>query len=442
MIQHWTFDALVVSVASVTGQCPHDGLFAAATPDLVRCPYPIYAHLRGEHPVHWVEALSAYAVTRHSDVLDVLLRPEDFSSTRQSGPGAATTLARMVADNPDYPDAVRAAAVRRIGIAEKGASLVNCDPPRHGQQRALMNKVFSPRRVAALEPAIQTLTDSLIDAFAARGHADVVAELALPLPMTVIARALGIEGTDIPTLQRWTNAFVRANGKPTLPREEIIALISNLDESYDFFTAELADRARNPREDLITDVAVAGDVLCYEEQLQTLTLFLIGGNETTNGLIASCVWTLTQDQYLQIRLRADPSLIPAFAEEVLRLEPPVQGLFRTATRDTTTGGVPIAEGTFVWLVYGSANRDGAQFSDPDALHLDRGAEGRRHLSFAQGPHFCLGAPLARAETRIALETLLRRTRDLCLAPDEDAGSWAPNLVQHNLTRLKVVFTPV
>jgi cytochrome P450 len=344
------------------------------------------------------------------------------------------------AEDPEYSDRVRAAAVRRIGIAEKGAALVNCDPPRHGQQRTMMNKVFTPRRVALLEPPIQELTTALIDAFIDRRAADIVAELATPLPMTVIARALGIERMDIPTLKRWSDAFVRANGRPRFSREEISALILSLDECYDFFTAEMEDRLANPCEDLVTDVAQAD--LCHEERLQMLTLFLIGGNETTNSLIASAFWQLCLRPELQDQLRDDPALIPAFVEEVLRIEPPVQGLFRQAMRDTTAGGVPVKEGEFVWLVYGSANRDDAQFREPEELRLDRGAEGRRHLSFAQGPHFCLGAPLARAEARIAIESLLARTRNLALAPGEDAGQWAPNLVQHNLTRLQVVFDPV
>jgi cytochrome P450 len=423
----------------VSESCPHDDLFTAATPELVKCPYPVYEHLRGEHPVQWIPALTAFAVTRHADVLDVLLRPEDWSSTRQSGPGAATTLARAAAEDPRYSDRVRAAAVRRIGIAEKGAALVNCDPPRHGEQRTMMNKVFSPRRVALLEPPIQELTTSLVDAFAHRGEADVVAELATPLPMTVIARALGIERMEMATLKRWSDAFVRANGRPNFTIEEISDLIMSLDECYDFFTAEMEDRLANPREDLVTDVAHAD--LCHEERLQMLTLFLIGGNETTNSLIASSVWLLCRQPELQDHLRDDPSGIPPFVDEVLRIEPPVQGLFRYALRDTSAGGVEMPAGTFVWLVYGSANRDAAQFPDPEDLRLDRGAEGRRHLTFAQGPHFCLGAPLARAEARIAVQTLLARTRNLALAPDEDANAWAPNLVQHNLTRLRVVFTP-
>lgn len=423
----------------MTAVCPHDDLFAAATPDLVKCPYPVYEHLRGEHPVQWIPALTAYAITRHADILDVLRRPEDWSSTRQSGPGAATTLARAAADDAEYPDRVRAAAVRRIGIAEKGPALVNCDPPRHGEQRTMMNKVFSPRRVALLEPPIQELTTRLIDAFAHRGEAEIVGEVATPLPMTVIARALGIERMDLTTLKRWSDAFVRANGRPRFSREEISDLILSLDECYDFFEAEMEDRLANPREDLVTDVAQAD--LCHEERLQMLTLFLIGGNETTNSLIASSVWLLCRHPQLQDQLRNAPSEIPAFVEEVLRIEPPVQGLFRYALRDTTAGGVAMPAGTFVWLVYGSANRDDAQFPAPEELRLDRGAEGRRHLTFAQGPHFCLGAPLARAEARIAIETLLARTRNLALAPDENASAWAPNLVQHNLTRLKVVFTP-
>ncbi|MGQ0464196.1 MAG: cytochrome P450 [Sporichthyaceae bacterium] len=423
----------------MTSQCPAQGLFASNDPDLVRAPYEVYAHLRTEHPVHWIDGLSAWAITKHADILDVLLRPEDFSSTRQSGPGAATTIARAVADDPSYPDETRAAALRRLGIAANGAALVNCDPPRHGEQRRMMNKVFSPRRVTALEEPIAALTESLVQTFVARGHADVVGELATPLPMTVIARALGIEGTELATLKRWSDAFVRANGKPTLSREAIVDLIGAIDECYDFFTAQLVDRTTSPRDDLVTDVAQAD--LAPEERLQMLTLFLIGGNETTNSLIASSVWLLCERTRLQDKLRDEPDLIPAFVEEVLRIEPPVQGLFRLALRDTVAGGAPIREGEFVWLVYGSGNRDAAQFPDPDDLSLDRGSEGRRHLTFAQGPHFCLGAPLARAEARIAIGTLLRRTRNLALAPDEDARSWAPNLVQHNLTRLKVVFEP-
>jgi cytochrome P450 len=426
----------------VSPECPHEGLFATAEPALVRCPYPVYAHLRAEHPVHWVPALSAYAVTRHADVLDVLLRPEDFSSTRQSGPGAATALARMVAADASYPAAVQAAAVRRVDIAEKGASLVNCDPPRHGQQRTLMNKAFAPRRVLALEAPIAELAESLVDGFLPRGQADLVRDYAVPLPMTVIARALGIDDVDQPTLKRWSDCFVRANGKPTLPREDIVALLTGLDECYDYFTAAMASRLAAPREDLISDVAAAGSVLCHEEQLQTLTLFLIGGNETTQSLISSCAAALALDPVLQGRLRADPSLVTVFVEEVLRLEPPAQGLFRTATRDTTAGGVPIAGGEFVWLLYAAANRDPEQWPDADEVRLDRAAEGRRHLSFAQGPHFCLGAPLARAEARIAIEVLLRRTRSVRLAPGEDCRSWMPNLVQHNLTRLQVVLEPV
>jgi cytochrome P450 len=304
----------------------------------------------------------------------------------------------------------------------------------------MMNKVFSPRRVALLEPPIEELATALIDAFASRGAAEIVGELATPLPMTVIARALGIERRDLATLKRWSDAFVRANGRPRFTREEIAALILSLDECYNFFEAEMADRLANPREDLVTDVARAE--LCHEERLQMLTLFLIGGNETTNSLIASSVRLLCEQPSLQDQLRDDPALIPPFVEEVLRIEPPVQGLFRYALRDTTAGGVAMPAGTFAWLVSGSANRDGAQVPEPEELRLDRGADGRRHLTFAQGPHFCLGAPLARAEARIAIAELLRRTRHLRLAPGEDLGNWAPNLVQHNLTRLQVEFEHV
>ena len=416
----------------------HTALFATANLETTRCPYPVYRHLREEHPVQWVEALSAYAVTRHADVMDALLRPADFSSEGQSGPGAATALARQVTNDPSYPEHVRAAAARRLRIAPSAPVLVNADPPRHGEQRTLMNKTFSPRRVAGLEPAIRELTTSLVDRFAARGQADLVAELAMPLPMTVIARALGCEQVELPTLKRWSDAFVRANGKPSLPHADVVELFTAMDEAYDFFTAELADRRAAPRDDLVSDVARAGDQLSAEEQLQMLALFLTGGNETTNSLIASCALVLAQDTHRQNELRAAPALVPAFVEEVLRLEPPVQGLFRVATRDTEMGGVAIPKGSFVWLVYASCNRDKTVFPEPEQLLLDR-EEARDHLSFGQGPHFCLGAHLARAEARIAVEVLLSRTRELRLAVDENLDAWVPNLVQHGLTRLGVRF---
>ncbi|MFN2537774.1 MAG: cytochrome P450, partial [Mycobacteriales bacterium] len=392
----------------------------------------------------WVEALSAYVVARHADVLDALLRPAELSSARQSGPGAATTLAAAVVADPSYPAAVRAAARRRLEIAPGAPVLVNADPPRHGEQRRLFNKTFSPRRVASLEEPIRRLAEHLVDdALAATrpgAAVDLVGTLAMPLPMTVIAQALGCADVELDALKRWSDAFVRANGRPDLPRDAVIELFTAMDEAYDFFTAQLADRRQHPRDDLVTDVVEAGTELSGHEQLQALVLFLTGGNETTNSLIASCCRQLAEDPALQSRLREHPELIPAFVEEVLRLEPPVQGLFRLATVDTQIGGVTVAAGSFVWLLYGSCNRDSGVFGEPDELRLDR-TEGRDHLSFAQGPHYCLGANLARTEARIAVETLLARTARLRLAPEEDLSCWTPNLVQHGLTRLLVELTP-
>ena len=421
----------------------HARLFASADPETVRCPYPAYAHLRQDHPVQWLEGLQAYAVTRYEDVLDVLRRPEEFSSARQSGPGAATNLARRVKDDPSFSEEVRNLASRRFGIAASSPVLVNADPPIHTRQRRLLNRAFSPRRVAVLQPSIQELTDRLVDGFASDGRADIVTQLAMPLPMTVIARALGIDHVDLGTLKRWSDSFVKANGNPHLSEEEIAALFRDMNDCYDAFTEALESRRESPRDDLISDVAHAqldGEELTPNEQLQITTLFLIGGNETTTSLIASAVLAVLRDRPLRDKLASDPALVPVFVEEVLRLEPPVQGLFRIACSDVEVGGTHIPKDSFLWLVYASCNRDETVFSDAEELSWER-ADSRPHMSFGGGPHFCMGSNLARAEARIALETLLRRLPDIKLAPGEVGDQYYPNLVQHALTRLDVRFTP-
>lgn len=421
----------------------HEKLFASPDANLVRCPYPSYAHLREDHPVQWLAGLGAFAVTRYDAVVDVLKRPEEFSSARQSGPGAATNLALRVKDDPSYSEEVRRWAARRTAIAVSSPVLVNADPPKHSRQRRLMNRAFSPKRVAALEPAIQELADELVSRFAGRGHADLMVELAIPLPMTVITRALGLEGTDQATLKRWSDAFVKANGNPALSHEEVHELFAAMNECYDYFSAQLQDRALNPRDDLISDVASAevdGESLTFNEQLQIVTLLMIAGNETTTSLIGSAMLMLLQDRDLRKSLAGDSSLIPAFLEEVLRLEPPVQGMFRIANDDSTVGGTAIPRGSFLWLLYGSCNRDERMFPDGDDVRWDR-LDGRPHLSFGGGPHFCLGSNLARAEARIAVETLLRRLPDLALDPNETGAQYYPNYVQHALTRLLVRFAP-
>jgi cytochrome P450 len=180
--------------------------------------------------------------------------------------------------------------------------------------------------------------------------------------------------------------------------------------------------------------------LTFNEQLQVSVNLLIAGNETTTSLIGFAMRMLMHDPAVAGRLRADSGLIPPFLEEVLRLEPPVQGLFRIANSDTEIAGTPIARGSYLWLVYASCNRDEQVFADGDELSWDR-ADTRPHMSFGGGPHFCMGSSLARTEARIVVETLLRRLPDLSLDPSESGDRYYPSLVQHALTRLDVVFTP-
>jgi cytochrome P450 len=422
----------------------YERLFATRDPAIVRCPYPAYAGLREVHPVHWMESMGAFAVARYDDVMSVLKRPEEFSSARNSGPGAATNLARRVAVDPSYDQRVRDCAARRTAIAENSPVLVNADPPKHSRQRKLMNRTFAPSRVAEMVPDIQALTDQLVDQFAGRGSADLMIELAIPLPMTVITRALGIDGiVDNQRLKRWSDSFVQANGNPSLTTEEISELFSSMNECYDFFTEQLQDRQRDPREDLLNQIAhakIGDEELTFNEQLQISTMLMIAGNETTTSLIGSAMLMLLRDAELLQRLKADADLILPFIEEALRLEPPTQGQFRIAVADTEVGGIAIPAGSFLWLLYGSGNRDDEAFQEPDEVAFDR-IDGRPHLSFGGGPHFCLGSNLARTEAKIAIETLLRRLPDITLAPGEEGDQWFQNIIQHALTRLNVTFSP-
>ena len=302
----------------------------ALRPESLRCPYPAYVELRDDAPVAFAERLNSYVVTRHDRIVEVLRNPALFSSLWASGPGGATSLARRVADDPTCPADLRRMALRRLDVTASPV-LITADPPLHSRQRNLVNRAFTQRQVAAMEAAIQAVTDALIDSFIDDGEADIMQQLAIPLPLSVIADTLGVSRDNMPAFKRWSEAFV---------------------------------------------------------------------------------------------------------EETLRLEAPVQGLFRTATRDTEVGGMAIPEGAHLWLVYGSGNRDDHAYDAADELDLER-VTPRNHLTFGFGEHYCIGAGLARAETRIAVESVLTRLPGL-----RRVGGEAPcnnSLVIHGLTSLRVAF---
>jgi len=411
--------------------------------DSVRCPFPAYEHLRNEHPVVWSDRLNAWLVSRYDDIRNVLRDAELWSNRLASGRSSVTGLAERVAADLDFPPETRRQAHRRLELSKFPVLLLS-DPPLHKRQRSLVAMAFTPRRVKLMEPEFQQIVDELITSFHDAGQADIVADLAMPLPMTVIARILGVPHELMPTFKQWTIAFTKGVGALDMPREDIIDMFARVDEFYDYFTEQLAKRRAEPADDLLTDLLNARmdgeQPLVESEILQMLVQFLVAGNETTTNLIASTTKRLIEDPELMAKVRADLSLVPALIEETLRLEAPAQGIFRLATRDTEVGGQPVAEGELIFLMYASGNRDQDFFPDPDELEID--GSRAQHLAFGRGEHVCLGANLARREAQIAVTTLLQRLDNLAFA---DAGEKIPYLRSFALrgpTSIPVTFTKV
>ncbi|MBM4267064.1 MAG: cytochrome P450 [Deltaproteobacteria bacterium] len=376
--------------------------YAPLSPEHLRDPYPLFQRAHREAPVFFSPAFQLWIVTRYDDIWTVLKDPERFSSA------ASTTVGTEV------PQEVRAVLSEGYGEVD---TLVTNDPPAHTRFRSLVNKAFTPRRVAEREEHIREIAGRLVDGFAGDGQADLVARFAVPLPLTVIAEILGVPTSDLATFKRWSDD-ITARLMP-LPLERQVECARSLVEFQHYVSGMLDERERDPRDDMLTDLLnarIAGvEPLTRAEMLSMLQQILVAGNETTTSLIGNMValYAYRPDEWRAIG--ADPSLAPAVVEEVLRLESPVQGLFRTTTEEVELGGATLPKGAHLQLLYGAANRDEAHFPESDELRPGR-PNGAAHLAFGGGVHFCLGAALARLEGRIALETLTRRLPEIRLDP--------------------------
>lgn len=413
--------------------------YLSADPDLVRCPFPMFERLRDEAPVHHVESAGVWLVTRYTDICEVVRDPETFSSLMATGPHGGRmreTLAALAEESAEVRGYLESA-----GFRDKSPVLLRCDPPRHTQQRKLVNKAFTPRRVRQIEDGVAGICDRLIDDVIESGRMDLVSDFAVPLPITVIAGALGVSDGDLPTFKQWSDDLAVSIGNDDLSRDQVYEMVRSQAAFAEYFDAKITDRRANRRDDLISDVVHAtidGDSLHQDEMLTMFVQFLVAGNETTTTHIASTMTLLLADPELMARCRADLSLVPALIEESLRLESPIVGLYRTATRDTEVGGVPVPEGAHLLMCYAAGNRDGAQFERPGSIDLERSGGGG-HLAFGQGPHFCLGSALARAESRIGLTTLLTRLRDIRPDPGAPPIDYGSSYILRGPKRLDLLF---
>jgi cytochrome P450 len=352
-------------------------------------PYPLYRYLHGVAPVQWNDVLEAWTVARYADVARCLSDARGFSADRT-------------------PELVSGSAVAK--------SMLVSDPPDHTRLRTLVQKAFTPRVVEGLRPRIVGIVDDLLTAAAERGpQLDVVADLAYPLPVIVIAELLGIPPADRETFHDWSTALA-ASLDPLVFEEAHIRATNARDALHAYLRGIIAQRRRQPREDLISALVAVeerGDVLSEPELVVMCSLLLIAGHETTVNLIGNGMLALIEHPAALEQLRSHPGLIQSAVEELLRFDSPVQLTGRIASQPVELGGQTIAAGDWVLPLLGAANRDPLQFAEPDRLDLERNPN--PHLAFGRGIHFCLGAPLARLEGQIAIGALVQRFSKLELA---------------------------
>jgi cytochrome P450 len=394
------------------------------SPDVLADPYPLYHRMRAEDPVHWNPMFNAWLLTRYADVKAALQDPRV----------AAGHLDMSVLDT--LPEALREPM---DAIAQFMALwVIGLNPPEHRRLRHLLNAGFKPRLVENLRPRVQVIADELLDAIQDPGQIDIIRDFAYPLPAMVIADMLGMPAADRPRLRAWSQATVMFLnvGRPEDPAV-IEAMHSAMLDMSDYLGALIADRRRAPQDDMISNLIAAeeqGTVLGEQELISTCALLLFAGHETTMNLIGNGLLALLQhpDQYRQ--LVDDPALTPNAVEEFLRYNGPVPFVWRIAATDFELDGRAIRAGDRILPSPAAANRDPAQFSDPDRLDIRR-PNAASHITFGHGIHFCLGAPLARLEGQIAFPKLLRRLPGLQLVSETPA--WSPSISVRRLTALPV-----
>lgn len=405
-------------------------------PDTVECPFPMYERLLEDKPVYIDPISGFYIISRFEDARRVLLAPQVFTS------GGVTEKLRDGV-HPERSERMRD-IYRRKGWLP-GESLGLQDEPRHGETRAIFDAAFRASRIRELDPAVRDEAYALVEGFADAGGCDVVSQYAIPLPLNIIGMQMGVAREELPQIKAWTEAWMRRLSLLQTEEQEVESIEAEI-EAQHFFKKKFDALRAQPNNSLLSDLVntprsdgsrLSDAELCGHIMADTF----VGGSETTTSALASAVRILCEDPALQAKLRTDPeNQLRTFIEEVLRVESPVQGLYRMTTEDVTIQGVTIPKRSVVNVRYAAANRDPAQFENPECPSLERRNAGS-HLAFGSGIHACVGATLARRELYWGLHATLDRLKDLRLAPGVNSFKLAPSLMLRRLAHLQIEYAP-
>lgn len=401
------------ATTATTAQCPVAHGFDPLSAAYLESPYPHLNALREAAPVHYVPSLDYWIVTRYADVAAVFADPTTFSAA--------------IAQAPLAPLSDEAVEILNSGLRNTPV-LSNLDPPAHTRVRLHLATMFLPRKVAAMAPRIERLATELIEQFAGRGTADLVTELAFPMPAFTMFRLVGFPDADADMLKSWCNDKLEVNwGRPTADYQRRAA--TNMSKFWSYCENFVALRNRDLGDDLTSDLIRQREddpeALNDKEVASVIYALSFAGHETTTNLIGNALRQLLSRPATWAEICADPSLINGAVEETLRFDSSVIAWRRITTRETTIGGVPVPAGAKLMMSFGAANHDPAMFPEPEKFDIRR-SNARLQLSFGKGTHFCLGQHLGRVEARTVIRLLSERFPDLSLTPGQ-SFTFPPNI---------------
>ncbi len=403
-------------------------------PELMACPHAFFKKLRDEAPVYQDPNTGIFQVSKHELICEAARNAKVFSNDfgalqRDGGSDSYPQEAADIMEKEGYP------AVN---------TMLTADPPRHTKYRRLVDKAFSPKRVSDMGPAIEEKTNLIIDQFIEDGECEIASQLAQPLPIRVIAEALGASTDDYEFFRISSEAFTDQLSGTSTP-EEHIEIAKKLVKFQQYFAERLNEKRKSPSDDILSDLATLefedeNNVLRKmetPEQLSIIQQLLVAGNATTAHSITEAIKLLIENPDQMELVTNDHSLIPNMIEEALRLLTPTNNMWRIATEDTELGGVAIPAGSALLLRYGSGNRDEDLFENPDKFDVTR-KNARRHVAFGQGIHVCLGMNLSRKEMYTAFPIILDRLKNMRFAND-NKFSYSPNILLRGLDSLNIEF---